>query len=109
MTIAFWKVGPTPHLSNTIELALMAKVLVSPYKSERVGELTQLLASCNTWENWLLTLTGQHCGAGSGCPWTSPEGMRAGRMTLTPASGCIGWPSQSNVGELTLVVQVKES
>jgi hypothetical protein len=38
-----------------------------------------------------------------------PEGMRTGEMTLPPANGSIGWPSQSSDGEITLVVQTRES
>lgn len=37
------------------------------------------------------------------------EGMRTGEMVLPPADGCIGWPSQSSTGKLTLVVQIRES
>jgi hypothetical protein len=36
-------------------------------------------------------------------------GMRAGELTLGPANGSVGWPSQSSAGLLTLVVQIRES
>lgn len=34
--------------------------------------------------------------------------MRAEELPLTPAVGCIGWPSQGSAGGLTLVVQIRE-
>jgi hypothetical protein len=34
--------------------------------------------------------------------------MRAGKLTLSPTDGTIGWSSQSSAGELALVVQIRE-
>ena len=33
-----------------------------------------------------------------------PKVIRAGELPLIPADGTIGWPNQSNAGELALVV-----
>jgi hypothetical protein len=34
--------------------------------------------------------------------------MRAGELTLPPAYGGFGWPSQSSTVEFTLMVQIRE-
>lgn len=49
-------------------------------------------------------MTGQHNGARG-----SPECVRAAELTLPPARGGIGWPSQSSAEELALVVWIRES
>lgn len=40
---------------------------------------------------------------------SQPQGMRAGKLTLLPAHGGIGVLSQSSAGEITLVLQIRES
>jgi len=37
------------------------------------------------------------------------KGIRAGELTLPPADGVIGWPSQSSAGKLALVVLMQEN
>jgi hypothetical protein len=66
---------PAPHLGNTVEVALMAKALVSQplgYASRRTGLAPHRLS---TWESGPHALTGQHSRSGSG-------GMGAGESTL---------------------------
>lgn len=69
-------------------------------------ELPQSLVSCSTWESGPWTLIAQHNGAclAPECRWPGPEDTRAGELPLIPADGTIGWPNQSNAGELALVV-----
>lgn len=40
--------------------------------------------------------------------WVSgSEGKRSGELSLPPAQGSTGWPTQSSAGELSLVVRVR--
>lgn len=42
---ALERVGPTPHLGNSVELALVAKACMSHPKDTGVGEMAQFFSS----------------------------------------------------------------
>lgn len=69
------------------------------------------MPSYSTWESRLCTFSGQHNKTGPSivAGKTSSKGMRAGELTLPPANGGIWWPSWIGNGELTLMVQIRES
>jgi hypothetical protein len=64
----------------------------------RVRELAQVCSGCSTVK---LALEAWAC--------AGPKGKRATELILPPVHGGIGWPSQSSVGELVLVMLIRES
>jgi hypothetical protein len=80
-------------------------------KGVRARELAQLPEACSTWGSGPPAPAGQQSGAGSGgvCWWADFKDVRAEELDLFPADGSTGWSSWSSAGELTLVVQIRQS